>query len=163
MAKSKKKDKARKAPAPRLLERPSIRSLTAVEQPVCLSGPQPSTEALSSPSVCVCVYKRDSGQEAVARGELMQLDLSRFVPELEDGVGLRQDPDQTLLFHEKTQRTYVINSGAAAIAELIDGERSAKKIAQKLLRKYCVAKEALLADLEAFLKTLASMGLTKTR
>jgi len=88
--------------------------------------------------------------------------MDRFIPELGKGVKLRRDCDQPLLFDEKTRRTYVLNSGALAMVELINGSRSAKKIAKRLLKEYCVADEALLADLEALLKTLSALRLLRT-
>ena len=169
--KSKKKDRRsrkQRAAAPKLLARPTIRSLTVAAQPVCLTVPEPSTEALSATSgygspCSGCFGVKGRGDDAAQTEQFVQLDLRRFVPELERDVKLRRDADEPLLFHKKTERTYVLNSGALAMLELIDGARSAEKIAKRLLKKYCVSEEALLADLEALLKTLAAMGLLRTQ
>ena len=160
MAKSKPGKKVKSKP-PKLLARPTIRSLTTAEQPVCLTTPQPSTASRYG-TTCDCVSPDDRRNETRSI-QYLQLDLERFVPALAEDVKLRLDSAEPLLFHEKTYRTYVLNPGALAMVKLINGSRSANKIAKRLLKEYCVAEDALLADLEAFLKSLAALGLLTTQ
>ena len=79
-------------------------------------------------------------------------------PRRRPGVTRRHRADEIELLAPGSDQAHVLNSSAEAIWELCDGERSLEAIAEDLGRRFEVAPEQILGDIEAGVRALEEAG-----
>lgn len=114
-------------------------------------APDPSLAAEDYGRDLLALVNEYVDQQVSAEGAVLR-------PRRRPGVTRRHRADEIELLAPGSDQAHVLNSSAEAIWELCDGERSLEAIAEDLGRRFEVAPEQILGDIEAGVRALEEAG-----